>query len=257
MKKILFGLVVLFSVTTVNANTAIDTIPSFKNLNDSASYALGYNIGQTVAQRFGMMDKEIVMKGLLDAANKMPSVLDVNLTQGLINQCLTNESEKASIGNIKEGEAYMAENKTKSGVIQTASGLQYKVIKMGNGAKPSGADMVKVNYEGRLLNGKVFDASNLHGGPAQFGVNGVIAGWTEVLKLMPVGSKFQVIIPSKLGYGMQGSGADIKPGHTLDFDIELLEIVKATPPPTTKPATKPTISKPNVKPVVKPTIKRN
>ena len=120
----------------------------------------------------------------------------------------------------------MAENKTKSGVITTESGLQYQVVTEGKGAKPTADDKVKVHYTGTLLNGTKFDSSVDRGEPAEFGVGQVIKGWTEVLQLMPVGSKYIVWIPSELAYGERGAGADIRPNSTLKFEIELLEIVK-------------------------------
>ena len=120
----------------------------------------------------------------------------------------------------------MAENKTMSGVITTESGLQYQVVTEGKGAKPTADDKVKVHYTGTLLNGTKFDSSVDRGEPAEFGVGQVIKGWTEVLQLMPVGSKYIVWIPSELAYGERGAGADIRPNSTLKFEIELLEIVK-------------------------------
>ncbi len=221
---------------------------TLKNLTDSGAYSLGYNIGQTVTQRFSFMDKAIIFKALNDAIENKPSAIDVNLANNIITACMQQETDKASAGNIAEGKAFLAENKKKPGVIETSSGLQYKVIKQGTGAKPTGNDQVKVNYEGRFIDGKVFDGSALHGGtPAQFGVNGVIAGWTEALKLMQTGSKFQVYIPSTIGYGNQGSG-QIKPGQTLIFDMELVEVVKQAAAAPGKPNVQ---MKPTTKPVVK------
>ena len=137
-------------------------------------------------------------------------------------QAATKEAEN----NKAEGEKFLAENKTKSGVITTESGLQYQVVTEGKGAKPTADDKVKVHYTGTLLNGTKFDSSVDRGEPAEFGVGQVIKGWTEVLQLMPVGSKYIVWIPSELAYGERGAGADIRPNSTLKFEIELLEIVK-------------------------------
>jgi FKBP-type peptidyl-prolyl cis-trans isomerase FklB len=117
------------------------------------------------------------------------------------------------------------ENKQKEGVITLESGLQYKIITTGNGAIPKSTDSVKCHYEGRLINGMVFDSSYRRGEPAVFPVNGVIAGWVEALQLMPVGSKWQLYIPSELAYGSHGAGQSIGPNETLIFDIELLDIV--------------------------------
>lgn len=147
-----------------------------------------------------------------------------------VNSCIMGfiqeaKSEKAS-GNKKEGESFLAENKSKQGVTTTASGLQYSVITEGTGPKPTGDDQVRVHYTGTLLDGTIFDSSVQRGEPIVLGLRNVIAGWTEALQLMPVGSKWKLFIPSHLGYGDNGAGAMIKPGSTLIFDVELLEIVK-------------------------------
>lgn len=127
----------------------------------------------------------------------------------------------------EEGEKFLAENKTKKDVITTESGLQYQVVTEGKGAKPTADDKVKVHYTGTLLDGTKFDSTMDRGGePAEFPVGGVIKGWTEVLQLMPVGSKYIVWVPSELAYGERGAGQDIKPNSTLKFEIELLDIVK-------------------------------
>ena len=127
---------------------------------------------------------------------------------------------------IKKEEEFLAANAKREGVRTTASGLQYEVVKMGDGAKPIASDKVKVHYEGYLLNGKKFDSSIDRGQPAQFTLNRVIQGWTEGLQYMPVGSKFTFYIPYQLAYGAQGAGNLIKPYSTLIFEVELLEIIK-------------------------------
>ncbi len=134
--------------------------------------------------------------------------------------------KEVSEKNAKEGEEFLAANKSKPGVITTASGLQYIVEKMGTGPKPKKTDKVKVNYEGTLLDGKIFDSSIKHGQPAELKVDGVIPGWTEALQLMPVGSKFKLFVPSQLAYGDRGAGQDIGPGSMLIFEVELLSIEK-------------------------------
>ena len=126
--------------------------------------------------------------------------------------------------NKKEGEEFLAKNETKPGVKTTSSGLQYKVITAGKGKKPSATDTVTVHYEGRLLNGTVFDSSYKRKNPATFVLNRVIPGWTEGLQLMPIGSKYEFYIPSDLGYGPRGTGREIGPNATLIFVVELLEI---------------------------------
>ena len=124
----------------------------------------------------------------------------------------------------KEGDAFLAENKTKEGVVTLPSGLQYKILTAGTGPKPTATDTVTCNYRGTLLNGKEFDSSYKRGHPESFPVGGVIKGWTEALQLMPVGSKWQLWIPADLGYGDHGAGSDIGPGETLVFEVELLSI---------------------------------
>jgi len=125
-----------------------------------------------------------------------------------------------------EGDKFLAENKTKEGVVTLPSGLQYKILKPGTGEKPTFEDTVVCNYKGTLINGTEFDASEKHGGPATFPVKGVIAGWTEALQLMPAGSKWQLFVPSNLAYGPQGPG-DIGPNATLIFEVELVSVQKA------------------------------
>jgi FKBP-type peptidyl-prolyl cis-trans isomerase FkpA len=121
-------------------------------------------------------------------------------------------------------EQFLAENRKKEGVMTTVSGLQYKVIEAGSGAKPKATDTVRVHYRGRLVDGKVFDSSYDRGQPISFGLNQVIRGWTEGLQLMPVGSKYELYIPSALGYGERGASGVIPPNATLIFEVELLGI---------------------------------
>ena len=129
--------------------------------------------------------------------------------------------------NLAAGVAFLAENGKKPGVVTTASGLQYQVVTMGKGAKPTPSDNVRVHYTGTLLDGTKFDSSYDRNEPAQFAVGAVVPGWTEALQLMPVGSKYKLWIPAKLGYGEQGTpGGPIPPNATLVFDVELIEIVK-------------------------------
>jgi FKBP-type peptidyl-prolyl cis-trans isomerase FklB len=129
-----------------------------------------------------------------------------------------------SDANKAAGAAFLAENKAKEGVVTLPSGLQYKILTAGTGPKPSATDVVICNYRGTLLDGKEFDSSYKRGQPASFPVNQVIKGWTEALQLMPVGSKWQLFIPSELAYRDRGAGADIGPGATLIFEVELISI---------------------------------
>jgi len=125
---------------------------------------------------------------------------------------------------MEEGQKFLEENGQREGVITLPSGLQYEVLQEGSGAKPEGSSRVTVHYEGRLIDGKVFDSSYKRNSPATFGVRQVISGWTEALQLMPQGSKWRLFIPSELGYGARGAGGSIPPNAALIFDVELLEI---------------------------------
>ncbi len=201
---------------------------------DSLSYSIGLYMAQNLKQN-GMNDLNtaVLVRGLEDALKGQKAQLSQEQAGQILNaygqkQMAARQAEasKASAENRKIGDAFLAENKAKAGVTTTASGLQYSVQKEGTGAKPTATDKVKVHYTGKLLDGKVFDSSVERGQPAEFGVNEVIKGWTEALQLMPVGSKWTLYIPSELAYGDRGAGADIKPGSTLVFDVELLDIVK-------------------------------
>lgn len=207
---------------------------SITSTQDSVSYSIGMFMAQNLKQQ-GISDinNALLMRGLEDALKGT----EPKLTQAQAGQVMNNfmqkqmavrnaEGTKASAENKKIGTAFLTENKAKAGVTTTTSGLQYSVEKEGTGAKPTATDRVKVHYTGKLLDGKVFDSSVERGQPAEFGVSEVIKGWTEALQLMPVGSKWKLYIPSDLAYGDRGAGADIKPGSTLVFDVELLDIVK-------------------------------
>lgn len=205
-----------------------------KSSQDSISYSIGLFMAQNLKQQ-GMNDlnQAMLAKGLQDAMAGGSTRLTQEQAGTILNAysqkqyAVRNaESLKVSAENKKIGNAFLAENKTKSGVVTTASGLQYTVEKEGTGAKPTASDRVKVHYTGKLLDGKVFDSSVERGTPAEFGVGEVIKGWTEALQLMPVGSKWKLFIPAELAYGDRGAGADIKAGSTLVFDVELLDIVK-------------------------------
>lgn len=144
--------------------------------------------------------------------------------QNAINEFFAKQKTEVMSKNKKAGEEFLAKNKSNDGVVTTASGLQYKILVAGTGAKPKETDTVDCHYEGRLIDGTIFDSSYKRGQSAQFPVNGVIPGWIEALQLMPVGSKWQLYIPSELAYGEYGAGEAIEPNSTLIFDVELLGI---------------------------------
>ena len=194
---------------------------------DKVSYALGLSIGNNF-QNSGIKDLQVedFVKGLTDVLNEKQPDITYDEAKEVINEFFIKlQKEKMEI-NKKAGEEFLHINKGRAGVVELPSGLQYQVLKQGNGAKPSATDKVKCHYHGTLINGTVFDSSVQRGQPAVFGVNQVIPGWVEALQLMPVGSKWRLFIPSNLAYGEQGAGEMIEPNSTLIFDVELLDIVK-------------------------------
>ena len=200
--------------------------PAMKNALDSFSYALGLSMaGFYKEQGISDINTALVTQALKDVKSGKPKLDDAQVNNCIVNFMQQKKGEAAEPYK-KEGTAFLDSNAKQQGVVTLPSGVQYKILKEGSGPKPTTADRVKVHYQGSLINGKVFDSSIQRGEPATFGVGEVIPGWTEVLQLMPVGSKWQVFIPSEQGYGDAGAGADIKPGATLLFDVELLEIVK-------------------------------
>ena len=176
----------------------------------------------------------MVNKAIQDVLKGGPLLLDEQQCNNAIMTYVNKgEMEKmkqnavAAEGNKKIGKAFLDNNKNNPGVVTLPSGLQYQILTPGTGPKPAATDKVKCNYKGSMLDGTVFDSSDQHGGAIEFSVNQVIAGWTEALQLMQVGSKWRLFVPSNLGYGdSQPQGSSIKPGSTLIFDVELMEIVK-------------------------------
>lgn len=194
---------------------------------DKVSYALGLSIGNNF-QNSGIKDLQVedFIKGLTDVMEEKQPAITYDEAKEVINEYFIKlQKEKMEI-NKKAGEEFLHINKGRAGVVELPSGLQYQVLKQGNGAKPSVTDKVKCHYHGTLINGTVFDSSVQRGQPAVFGVNQVIPGWVEALQLMPVGSKWRLFIPSNLAYGEHGAGEMIEPNSTLIFDVELLDIVK-------------------------------
>ncbi|MGD9929020.1 MAG: FKBP-type peptidyl-prolyl cis-trans isomerase [Mangrovibacterium sp.] len=200
--------------------------------NDSASYALGVLIGQNNKQNLDASPgaEDLDMNILINAFEKQvkgeESQMDAEEARTVIQKFFEAVSAKEATKNAEEGTAFLAANKGKSGVTTTESGLQYEILNEGNGAMPVDGQSVKCHYHGTLIDGTVFDSSVERGEPATFNVNQVIPGWTEALKLMPVGSKWKLYLPSELAYGERGAGQDIGPNTTLIFEVELLEIVQ-------------------------------
>jgi FKBP-type peptidyl-prolyl cis-trans isomerase FklB len=215
---------------------------TLKTQKDKTSYAIGLNVGKGLGASLHQgsvdVDQAILLRGLKDALAGGKTLLTDDEVKVILTQLQTEvrarqqemmkaEQEKMKAvaeENKKEGAEFLAANKTKEGVVTLPSGLQYKILTEGTGPKPIATDTVSCNYKGTLINGTEFDSSYKRGQPLSIQVNGVIKGWTEALQLMPVGSKWQLLIPSDLGYGDRGSGAVIGPGATLIFEVELLSI---------------------------------
>lgn len=198
--------------------------PKLITKTDSISYSLGLLIGQDLKNGgFSELNYKVMNVAMQRALKGDSLLLDKEQANKVLQAEAMAAMKKKAAENEKINTAFLEKNKTTPGVITTATGLQYKIIKEGTGSKPTVEQKVKVHYTGKLLDGKVFDSSVERGEPAVFGVNQVIPGWTEALQLMPVGSKWEVYIPSSLGYGDQGTQG-IPGGSLLIFEVELLGI---------------------------------
>jgi len=202
-----------------------------KTEKDKESYALGMNVGKSLKKDGVDIDPRIVARAIADTLAASKTLLTdeeartaLMTLQSDVRKRQTAQTDAVGQTNKQEGDAFLAANKNQQGVTTLPDGLQYKILKEGDGPKPTAADSVVCNYRGTLLNNKEFDSSYKRGQPATFPVSGVIKGWTEALQLMPVGSKWQIVVPPDLGYGARGAGADIGPNSTLVFEIELLSI---------------------------------
>ena len=201
----------------------------YKTNEELVSYGIGRQMGDQLASNpFDGVSTAAVAQGVMDALNGVDMPYSNEQMQAAFEainaQMQAKEAEKSKTL-AAAGEAFLAENAKKAGVTVTASGLQYEVITQGTGAVPTATSKVKTHYHGTLIDGTVFDSSVNRGQPIDFPVNGVIAGWTEALQLMPVGSKYRLYIPYNLAYGERGAGASIKPYSALIFDVELIDIV--------------------------------
>jgi FKBP-type peptidyl-prolyl cis-trans isomerase FklB len=208
------------------ATTAVTQPVTLKNSLDSFSYAVGLSLANFYKEQgVQNINNALVLKALNDVKSGKQLLTEQQINACIMDYMQISKSEKAS-PNKKAGQAFLEQNKTKPGVITTASGLQYSIITEGTGARPTGDEQVKVHYHGTLLDGTIFDSSVQRGEPITLGIRNVIPGWTEALQLMPVGSKWKLFIPSDLAYGDNQAGPSIGPGSTLIFEVELLEIVK-------------------------------
>lgn len=191
---------------------------------------ISYALGLSMANNFlgtGMkeLDVEKFAKAMNDVFGNKETEMSYDEAKQIVNNYFSKLQQEADSLNKKAGEEFLSINKGKTGVITTPSGLQYEVLKAGEGAKPKKTDTVRCHYEGRLINGNIFDSSYRRNQPADFPVSQVIPGWVEALQLMPAGSKWRLFIPSGLAYGEHGAGDIIGPDSALIFDVELLEIL--------------------------------
>jgi FKBP-type peptidyl-prolyl cis-trans isomerase len=214
--------------------------PDVESFEQKSSYVIGQGMGRQMANDQIEVDLAAFNRGLEDGLAGNESLISeeeamqvmrelqakVQLTQAQQREGMMAQLDSLAVKNREEGEAYLADNAALEGVVTTPSGLQYRVLSAGDGPKPKATDNVRVNYKGTLLDGTEFDSSERSGGPVTFKVNELIAGWTEALQLMNVGSRYWLVVPSNLGYGERGSGQLIGPNATLVFELELVEIVQ-------------------------------
>jgi len=243
MKRLLIfaGLPILITAATFTTGAEES---KFNTPQEELSYVLGMDVGASLKRLGTDIDLKTLMQGLEHTLKGEQTLLTPEQANTIKQAFFKKRQEEqaaerkaAGEENLKEGETFLAENKTKEGVKTTESGLQYLIVKQGNGPKPKDTDQVKVHYRGTLIDGTEFDSSHKRGEPVTFPVKGVIAGWTEALQLMSVGSTYKLFIPAKLAYGDRGAGQQIGPNATLIFDVELLDIVK--PEPATEAEDKP------------------
>ena len=200
----------------------------FNTTEEQASYGIGMQMGQQISSAFPGVSTTAAMAGLEDAIFGKPqqvSVDDINAAFQVIQEKLRSDEEANAEQQAGEGIAFLEQNATRAEVVVTQSGLQYEVITDGDGEKPNASSKVRTHYRGTLIDGNEFDSSYSRNQPTEFPVNGVIAGWTEALQLMNVGSKWKLYIPYQLAYGEQGAGGAIGPYQALIFEIELLAII--------------------------------
>lgn len=194
---------------------------------EKTSYAIGMNIAANLRQSGAKdIDCDALSRGIRDVLSGLPTEITPKEAGEILNKYFSELEESQTKEAIKIGQDYLAANGERSEVTTLKSGLQYEVLKQGDGPKPKATDTVRCHYQGSLIDGTVFDSSIRRGTPADFPVNGVIAGWVEALQLMPVGSKWKLYIPYQLGYGARSAGQSIPPYATLIFEVELLEILK-------------------------------
>lgn len=223
MKKLFIASFAL-AIAVAGCKSGSQSAAKLENSKDSLSYALGVSIATNFSENgLGDINYDIFLKGIKEHMDSA-GVMSVKDAEAFIRTEMQNMEAKKGEANKEAGEKFLAENKTKEGVMTTPSGLQYKITQVGTGAKPDANDKVTVHYHGTTIDGKVFDSSVERGQPATFGLNQVIPGWTEGLQLLQEGGKATLYIPQNLGYGARGAGGSIQPYSTLVFDVELIKV---------------------------------
>lgn len=233
--KLFINLLILFcfSVLATPCVCAAESSPTLKTQNEKESYSIGYQVGQSIKTDGVEVNFEKLVQGLKDAINDKEARLSTDEMIKLIvdlkkkaNEIQIRKVPEQVVKNAQESEKFLEENKKKEGVRNTKSGLQYKVLREGNGIIPKPEDFVMVNYRGTFIDGKEFDSSYAKGEPLRIKVNGVIEGWSEALLLMKVGSKWQLFVPPDLAYGVGGLGQKIPPNKVMVFEMDLVGVEK-------------------------------
>lgn len=210
---------------TTSAETQMQETQKTETQMDSLSYSVGILVAQNLkSQGLGELDATSLAQGISDVLGGGQTQVDVNQANAIVQGYMMQKSQEAGKENLEAGRKFLEENGRREGVTTLPSGLQYEVLRAGNGPSPKATDKVTVHYHGTLIDGTVFDSSVERGQPASFPVNGVIKGWVEALQLMKVGDKWKLFIPSELAYGSRGAGGDIGPNEALIFEVELISI---------------------------------
>jgi FKBP-type peptidyl-prolyl cis-trans isomerase len=234
MRRVLVVVAVIaVALATVSCSGGVSPKKSVATFEERSSYAIGRNVGASLKATNMTIDVPAFVAGLLDTLEGRKSLLTEEEMMAVMQEFSQKardaemaKREETAAKNLSEGKAFLEANKAKAGITTTASGLQYEVLTQGTGPTPKPTDRVSVNYRGTLIDGTQFDSSYDRGQPAQFQLDAVIAGWTEALQLMPVGSKYKIYVPAELAYGERGAGGQIGPNSALIFEVELLSIDK-------------------------------
>lgn len=227
MKKYLFAFTLIIALAISASGQDADEKNPLKTATDSLSYSFGVLIGNNLlVQGVPDIDQELFLQGFSNAYKDKEALISLEAANSFVQNYFSKQISGEAEMNLQKSNEFLAANKTVEGVVTLPSGLQYKVLRPGSGKSPEAGDQVKVHYHGTFIDGRVFDSSVERGEPIVFGVNQVIAGWTEALQLMQPGAKWILFIPPDLAYGDQGAGGVIGPNQALIFEVELIEVIK-------------------------------